>query len=402
MRILILHSELGVLRGGGENFTRNLFTALAKRGHRITAAFVADRAGNYQIPLPSGIEPVPIRGSWSRQRGQATLTALGRYLASSGWRRKQWDRVQDALSWRVIRRHNRRFRTRAEQEFMTRWSDFDLAYVHGDTLLAGRVARYCPTVLRLPGPVTHDLEPILRGVHVVCANGDALVRIRTFLGDHALELPLGVDSDIFRPGPSPVRAALNWTDAQTVFGYVGRLTFLKGVDLLVSAFQQVRMRVPNARLLIIGSGEMGTAIRSTLTADLAQQVVHIEPDLEHRQLAEWYRAMDFLVLPSRYENFSNALLEAVSCGIPVLASDVGGNAMLAKRAGTLFPPSSARALSECLQAAARETPAMKRRAESVSSQVRAQYDWTASARRLESIVAFHVAPEQQLASESPR
>jgi hypothetical protein len=42
MKILVLHSELGVLRGGGENFTRNVFVAFAERGHDVSAAFIAD------------------------------------------------------------------------------------------------------------------------------------------------------------------------------------------------------------------------------------------------------------------------------------------------------------------------------------------------------------------------
>ena len=56
MNVLVLHSELGVLRGGGENFSRNLFTAFAERGHRIAAAFVADHNGRYPLPLPSAIQ----------------------------------------------------------------------------------------------------------------------------------------------------------------------------------------------------------------------------------------------------------------------------------------------------------------------------------------------------------
>jgi glycosyltransferase involved in cell wall biosynthesis len=394
MKILILHSELGVLRGGGETVTRNLFSALAKRGHRIAAAFVTDRTGNYPIPLPPNIHPMPIRGWWSRQFGQVALAALGRLLAHEGSFRRKWDYVQDAISWRTIRWHNRRFRQRVEQEFKNHWTDFDVVYVHGDALLASKVARYRPTVLRLPGPVTTDLEPTLRAVHAVCANGDALVRIRAFLGDHAIELPIGMDSELFCPGPSSVRSALKWTDKHKVFGYVGRLTRLKGVDLLVTAFCQIRVNLPNARLLIIGKGEMGKTLQSILAEELSQQIVHIEPDLGHAQLPDWYRAMDFLVLPSRYENFSNALLEAIGCGIPVLASDVGGNGILARRAGSLFEASSVASLSACLRAADQETVSMKTRAQGLSRYVRDHYDWSASARSLESIIASRLGPIQ--------
>ena len=401
MRILVLHSELGVLRGGGENFTRHLFAALARRGHSISAAFVADRNGYYAFELPMGVEPIPIRGSWSRQRGQATLTAVGRIVRRVGWASRHWHGVQEAVSWRVIRRHNERFRDRVEQEFASRWGDFDLGFVHGDALLAERVARRLPTVLRLPGPVTRDLESVLRRVHVVCANGDALARIRSFLGEHARELPIGIDGDRFRPGSSAVRQMVGWTDQHIVFGYVGRLTLLKGVDLLVSAFQSIRAHLPHARLLIVGSGDMSGGIRTRLAAELADNVVHIEPDLGHEHLADWYRAMDLFVLPSRYENFSNAVLEAVSCGVPVIASDVGGNRSLAAQAGFLFLAGSAPALAEGLRTAAGRRFEMKQTAEHLSSRVRAQYDWSGSARCLESLAVRHAAvpPPDSIGSE---
>src|SRR5262245_21007953 len=161
MRVLVLHSELGVLRGGGENFTKNLFTVCAERGHRVAAAFVADYRGHYPIPLPSSIEPIPILGWWSRNFGQATLSAVGRYFSGESEFRNKWDYFQEAISWRTVRWHNRRFRQCVERVFSNGWSDFDAVYVHGDTLLASNVARYRPTVLRLPGPVTPELAPEL-------------------------------------------------------------------------------------------------------------------------------------------------------------------------------------------------------------------------------------------------
>jgi hypothetical protein len=96
MNVLVLHSELGVLRGGGENFTRNLFTAFAERGHCVAAAFVADHNGSYPLPLPAVIQPIPIRGWWSSSLGQATLSSLGRCLPPHSRYRKDWDREKYA------------------------------------------------------------------------------------------------------------------------------------------------------------------------------------------------------------------------------------------------------------------------------------------------------------------
>src|SRR5262249_14841552 len=157
-----------------------------------------------------------------------------------------------------------------ERVFTNRWSEFDAVYVHGDLFLASNVARYRPTVLRLPGPVSVDYEPELRTVHAVCANGDALVSIRRFLGNHATELPAGLDKKIFKPGPTSMRSKLQWAVKDRVVGYVGRLTHLKGVDLLAAAFREVSKTVPNARLLIVGQGEAEKGVRSVLAKELAR------------------------------------------------------------------------------------------------------------------------------------
>jgi len=391
MRVLILHSELGVLRGGGENFTRNLFVAFAQRGHRVAAAFAADPNARYPFAIPAGIDPIPIAGWWSSDLGQATLSAIGRHIPTTNGYRKTWDRVQEAFSWRVFRWHKRRFQDRVGSTLFARWNDYDAIYVHGDSLLASMAARYRPTVLRLPGPLSPDYETELRAVHAVCANGDALLKIRAFLGDHAIELPIGLDNNLFRPGPTSIRAKLEWTDQHRVLGYVGRLTHVKGVDLLVAGFRDVLASIPDARLLIVGQGELENSIRSILAKEISGGIAHIEPDVDHAELPSWYRAMNLFVMPSRYENFSNAILEAIACGIPVVASDVGGNAILANEAGYLFEANSVPSLVVSLRRAAQDQRTAKERAERLSRCIRKRYSWAVTAERLDSIIASRLA-----------
>ena len=290
-------------------------------------------SGRYPILLPAKIRPIPLAGYWSRKLGQETLSNVARWMPQGTQLQAQWNRVQAAICWRTVRWHDRRFTRRIELEFGGRWKEFDAVYVHGSAVLASKIARYRPTVLRLPGPVSADLAPVLRAVHAVCANGDALSQIREFLGDHATELPVGLDSDIFKPGPSWVRQRLGWTENHWVVGYVGRLAHVKGIDLLADAFRKIRKTIPHARLLVIGSGEEEGKLRTDLNAELMEGLVHIESDVPHELLADWYRAMDLFVMPSRYENYSNAVLEALACGVPFLVSDVGGNRRLAETEG---------------------------------------------------------------------
>lgn len=387
MRILVLHSELGVLRGGGENFTRNLFPAFRQRGHKVFAAFAADRSGRYPFPMPPGIEPIPLPGWWASELGQASLSAIGSWAAPKGWLKSQWEHLQGAIHWRTHRWHNRRFQERIQREFASRWTEFDAVYVHDNCQLASRVAQYRPTILRLAGPLAHERAPILRNVHAVCANGDALVQTQRLLGGQAIDLPIGVDTTVFSPGATPIRQALGWTDNHCVIGYVGRLLRLKGVDLLATAFREISGMVPNARLLIVGSGEKASMIRSVLKEELARGMVHMKADVPHQRLADWYRAMNLFVMPSRYENFSNAILEALACGVPFLGSDVGGNRILAKAVGGfLFQENSVQSLALSLRQISENSQELKRQGLFGAEYVRKNYTWAASAECLEHVI----------------
>src|SRR5439155_11240043 len=205
-----------------------------------------------------------------------------------------------------------------------------------------------------------------------------LAQIRGFLGDYALELPVGLDNQLFKPDSTSLRSALGWSNQHRVIGYVGRLVRLKGVDLLAAAFRELSQKTSDVRLLIIGSGAEEKGIRSVLAKQLAQGLVHIEPDLDHSQLAQGYRAMDLLVMPSRYENFSNALLEAMACGVPFLASDVGGNRIMAESgAGWLFECGSAPSLVARLKEILKHGSELKARGKIGCCYVKKDHNWPA-------------------------
>jgi glycosyltransferase involved in cell wall biosynthesis len=381
-----VHSELGVLRGGGENFTRSLFCAFAERGHDVSAAFIADSDGRYPFLLPGKIRPIPLTGRWSRKLGQVFLSNVARRIPPGTRLRTSWDRLQEAFCWRSVRWHDRRFSRRIELEFECSWKEYDAVFVHGSVELASRIARHCPTVLRLPGRVPVNVAPMLKSVHAVCANGDVLSYIRGFLGDHALEVPIGLDSELFTPGLSCIRRQLGWTENHWVVGYVGRLAYIKGVDLLAEAFKEMRKINPHARLLIVGSGEEEEKLRSSLRSELAGGVAYLESDVPHELLADWYRAMDVFVMPSRYENCSNAVLEALACGVPFLGSDVEGNRRLVEtEGGWLFPHGSAESLAHILHSLSEDPCITRDQNVAKAERVRRCYSWEVSAKQLEDI-----------------
>jgi glycosyltransferase involved in cell wall biosynthesis len=176
-----------------------------------------------------------------------------------------------------------------------------------------------------------------------------------------------------------------------VIGYVGRLTHLKGVDLLASAFHEIARVLPSVKLLILGSGAEERFIRATLAEEIAHARAHIESDVDHDKISDWYRAMDLLVMPSRYENFSNTMLEAMACGIPFLASGVGGNKLLGETgSGWLFEAASVSSLVSSLRRILEDRPAIMSRGKIGRRHVQSLYSWEASAKRLEEIMMFRL------------
>jgi glycosyltransferase involved in cell wall biosynthesis len=159
------------------------------------------------------------------------------------------------------------------------------------------------------------------------------------------------------------------------------------MDLLAAAVRELARDVPDARLLIVGSGEQEGHMRAALAAECARRIVHIEPGVNHEQLPAWYRAMDLMVMPSRYENHSNALVEAMACGIPFLASAIGGNPKLSETgAGWLFESASITSLTDSLRHILQNRSELKTRGELSLRSVAHHHSWDASAERLEGII----------------
>jgi glycosyltransferase involved in cell wall biosynthesis len=184
-----------------------------------------------------------------------------------------------------------------------------------------------------------------------------------------------------------MRQRLGWSKDYWVVGYVGRLAHIKGIDLLGDAFRRIQGAIPHARLLIVGSGEEERKIRTILRGELKEGLAHIESDVPHESLAEWYRTMDLFVMPSRYENYSNAVLEALACGVPFLVSDIGGNRRLVKtKAGWLFVPGSVDSLAQALEHICRDAGNVSQYGAMGRELVCKEYSWGASAERLEGIL----------------
>lgn len=212
---------------------------------------------------------------------------------------------------------------------------------------------------------------------------------------HLAIVPGGVDLSRFTPGPqAAARARLGLDETARYVGYVGRLAREKGVDELIEAFALLRASKHDARLLVVGGAKRNSRIgelrayAATLGVDRA---IDFSGPVPNHAVADAFRACDVIAVPSHYEAFGLVALEARACGIPVVASNVGGLRDLVhpQNGGARVEPSQprawARALEEALTEPERSIRTYRARASDVSS-----YSWTSIAERIASFGLGHV------------
>lgn len=140
-------------------------------------------------------------------------------------------------------------------------------------------------------------------------------------------LPAGVDLDLFRPTEkAEARRSLGLPDGNVVLS-VGRVEPLKGFDILLNAASSMD-ETSDTTIVIVGGDEEDSAELERLRA-LAQSLglggsVVFTGAISQDELSVYYNAADVFVLPSYYESFGLVALEAMACGVPVIASRVSG------------------------------------------------------------------------------
>jgi len=166
----------------------------------------------------------------------------------------------------------------------------------------------------------------------------------------------GVDTEKFTPASAQARAVLpgNYFGAdKIVIGTVGRMEAVKDQITLVHAFVRLVKEYPRGReslrLVMVGDGALREPARSILEAAGLAQVAWLPGERE--DVPELLRAMDVFVLPSLAEGISNTILEAMASGLPIVATDVGGNHELVEQdtTGFLVPRGDPAALADAIR-----------------------------------------------------
>jgi len=232
-----------------------------------------------------------------------------------------------------------------------------------------------PFVCTLRGKLVSQIEyPARRRmIREMLVGADALIAVSKSLADLACEvagraldvrvIPNGIDGEVFRwqSDRAAARAACGWqADARYVVS-VGHLQELKGFHQLVGVWPEVRRRCGDVRLVLVGgsAGEPGyeRRLRGQIDALPLEDVVTLAGRVEPARVAAMLNAADLFALASRSEGWCNAIAEALACGCPVVATDVGGNSEIMNDwgLGRLVPYGEPEALTERICVSLEET-----------------------------------------------
>lgn len=140
-------------------------------------------------------------------------------------------------------------------------------------------------------------------------------------------VPNGVDFEKFKSiSKTTARKNLGLPDKKKIILYVGRLDANKGVDLIIRSLKNINRETKekDAHLIIAGNGQAYNKLEDlTNSLNLSKQVLFVG-SVPHNELYQWYSAADVFCLPSKMEGWPNVIMEAMACGIPVVATPVGG------------------------------------------------------------------------------
>jgi len=203
-------------------------------------------------------------------------------------------------------------------------------------------------------------------------------------------VPYGVDLREFRPrasaGGGPASGGPE-ERSEVVIGAVARLSKEKGLHYLLEAFAVVAGRHPQARLVLAGEGpERQRLERLASRLGLGERVQFLG-EVPHEQVPEVLQQLDVFAMPSTYEGFGVAALEAEAMEVPVVASRIHGipDVVVDGETGLLVPPRDRQALAAALECLASDGDLRRRLGQAGRAFVAEHYSWEENTAQMEAL-----------------
>jgi len=364
MHICMLTSEFPPDLGGISYYVANLSRRLLKRGHRVT---------------------VISRGSWLKSRYEH-IDGIDIYrvrftpsLPSPLWLHGKW--VNSLLK--------------------SLKADIDLIHAHGSLIPVPDTSP--PMLLTNHGTTKEDIANMpVKSFHFLMVRllsgqllkleerllkrADAISAVSEACSNEIREHCKDKDISVIRPGVDSACFVASDSDKGYIL-FAGRLETRKGLSDLIMAASLVRRINHNARFVIAGKGTVEDQLKRYATRLGLENNVHFAGFVSSDKLLRHYQNASMFVLPSYYEGLPTVLLEAMACGLPVVATSVGGVPELVEdgKTGILVAPRKPEMLAEAIIKLL-NNPEMRRKiGQNARRHVVENYDWEIITDKIEGI-----------------
>ena len=179
---------------------------------------------------------------------------------------------------------------------------------------------------------------------IIAVSSNLKERILYYLGKESVVVPNTVGKEFMS---APCASA---PMEKVQFIGVGNLIPRKGYDLLIRAFAELQLPAEKWMLTLVGDGEAQESLQQQINNAHLQRNIVLAGKKDKREIVQMLSDSNYFMMPSRNENFSVAILEALACGLPVISSDCGGaKDCINAENGLLFPVDDVESLKECIK-----------------------------------------------------
>ncbi len=181
----------------------------------------------------------------------------------------------------------------------------------------------------------------------IAVSKPAMELVRRYFPGYYKIIPNGIDTEHFSAACEPIE---RFNDGKLNILFLGRLEKRKGLPHLLAAYARIKWEYPQVRLIVVGPGKLD-ATSERIIGERALQDVEMVGPVSYNDLPRYYRVADIYCSPATgFESLGIVLLEAMSAGKPIVASDIAGYATVVEDGaqGLLVKPKDDQALAAAL------------------------------------------------------
>ncbi len=326
LKVIFINRVMSMFHGGGETYTLNIARGLKELGCDVQFIVTRPWFGKVRYPIQE-FDTEYVASPYLRDISHL-LFAIGNNseLIPHKSVRFYFYKIIHYIGSLIYRFDDSKSQRDIFSHLSKRVNNTDLIQVFGHSGLACRIKKELnkPVVIRFPGPPGKNRNEQILACDAVIANGHAFKDIKENITGKVVNIPTGIDSGKFKPVNTDVRNNYGIEDDEKLVLFTGRFIHFKNLPFLVKGMAEVIKQNDKVKLMLVGEGPFFGQIKKMVSVLKIENKVVFTGKIPNDVLPRYYSAADLYLITSNYDNFPNAVIEAMACGLPVVATNVGG------------------------------------------------------------------------------